>query len=122
LPDINASGTADPAKFRRPRVVRIIQQSIRPASRIRTGESFGFRINRKRFLLGRRFVSHRAGKQPHHRFHNHGCGHFSAAQNVIADGKFAVGEKIRHPFIHALVAPADQHDAVEQANSAATFA
>src|SRR5713101_7580004 len=128
------------AKFRGPGVVRIVQDAV-------TGELWfvtnmwpplppGLRnlIGRcqrmtghgglsslhlaERLVYRRSFVSKRPGQQASHCIHNHRRGQLAAREDKIADGDLLGGQVLGHALVHALVAPAQQHNMQEPREAA----
>ncbi len=62
----------------------------------------------KRLLSGRSLVAQRAGNESRDRIHDHRCAQLAAAQDVISDREFAIGQVLSHSFVDAFVAAADQ--------------
>src|SRR3990170_534320 len=65
---------------------------------------------RERIPRGRPLVAQGAGQKPRHRFAYDQRRRLAARQHVVADGQLLVHEMLAHPFVHALVAPAHQHE------------
>jgi uncharacterized protein (DUF952 family) len=64
------------------------------------------------FVHRARHVAHRPRQQPHDRFDDQARGHFSPVEHDIADAEFAVDEMFVHSVVDALVATAQQREAV----------
>jgi len=58
-------------------------------------------------------VAEDAGKEADGGVEDNGGGEFATAEDVVADGEFFVGEEVCDALVHALVAAADEDDAVE---------
>ena len=59
-------------------------------------------------------VAEDAGEEADGGVEDGGGGEFSAAEDVVADGELLVGEEVGDALVHALVATADEDDAVER--------
>ena len=94
----SVSGTAHPRNVGRPGVLRLLEQA-------RRAEALGDRAD---------VVAHRPGQQPDDRFDHQAGGDLSPAEHDIADAELAVDQVLAHPVVDALVAPAQQAEAVER--------
>ena len=63
-------------------------------------------------LVGRGLVAHHPRHQPADRLEHHHRRHLAAGQHVVADRELAVDEVLVHPLVDALVAAAQQGEAV----------
>jgi hypothetical protein len=59
-------------------------------------------------------VAEDAGKQADGGIENDGGCQLAAAEDVVADGEFLVGEEVGHTLVYALVAATDEDDALER--------
>ena len=59
-------------------------------------------------------VAEDAGEEADGGVKDDGGGELSAAEDVVADGEFLVGEEVGDALVHALVAAADEDDALER--------
>jgi len=62
------------------------------------------------------FISHRAWNQSRDRIHNHCRAQFTAAQNVVANRKLPVSQKLADALIDTFISAADQelHDPTQR--------
>jgi hypothetical protein len=65
------------------------------------------------FELGGGVVAEDSGEQAHGGVEDDGGAEFSSREDVVADGEFAVGEEMVDALVDALVAAAEEDDAVE---------
>ena len=63
-------------------------------------------------VVGRRVVAHDPRHQPADRLEHHHGGHLSPAEHVVADRQLAVDQVLAHPLVDALVAAAQQAEAI----------
>jgi len=107
-------GNGNPAKLRRPRVVRIIKQSARSISAarwsVRRRRLFRHILRTEAFKPGRVRIPQRPRQQPNYGIHDHRRSQFSTRQNIIANRDLAVAEYLVHPLVHAFIASADNDD------------
>src|SRR5437899_87020 len=103
-----------PTKLRWTRVVRIVQQSAGATGRIRHVSFTATHMLRERFLPGRRLIPDSSRQQARDSFDNHRRSQLTAAQHVVADGKLAVGEKLRDALIDPFIPSADQDDSIQR--------
>ncbi len=64
------------------------------------------------FKAGGIGVAEYAGEQADHGIDDDGGGEFSAGEDVVADGEFAIAEQVVDAFVDALVASADEDHAI----------
>lgn len=79
-------GNFPPAKLRRPRVMRILQQ-----------------LAGKGFILRRLRITQHARQQAHHRIRHHQRGQRPVGQHIVTNGNLLIDQMVRHPLIHPLV-------------------
>src|SRR5581483_9825130 len=79
-------------EVRRPRVMRIVEQTLRERLRSR-----------------RRLAPQSPGNQSHNRINHHERRGLSTRQNIIADRNFVSNERLRHSLIDAFVTAANQN-------------
>ena len=64
--------------------------------------------------VGRLVVAHHAGHEPSDGLDHDQRGHLAAGQHEVADRQLVVDEVLAHPLVDALVAPAQQREAVRR--------
>src|ERR1700693_3274581 len=102
-----------PAKVRRTRVVRVIQQSTRGARRVGPIRCMRLQKVGKRFLLRRSLIADRTRNQSRDAIHNHRRAEFASTQHVVADGQLAVGQVLTYAFVDSFITATNQNDSLE---------
>jgi hypothetical protein len=80
-----------PAKFRRPRVLRIFQRPVA-----------------ERFVARTFVVAQNSGQQPRDRVNHHHRGQRAVRQHIIADGQLVVRQRFPHPLVKTFVMAGDE--------------
>src|SRR5271170_4525028 len=106
-----------PAKLRRARVVRIVEQAARTMCRtwrsLRVADEMLVAMTKA--LKGARvLVAQYSWQQPHRGVDDHSSAKLAARKNIVADGKLAVADEFVNPLIHTLIAPADQDEMIQR--------
>ena len=102
-----------PAKLRRPRVVRIIQQPTRPMRRPRnpiSGHPVRQIIPHAKALIPRRIrMPQHPRQQPYHRIQNHRRSQLPTRKHIVANREFLIRQQPRSPAHLPSYRPQDQH-------------